>query len=54
MEAGVASSAGWYAFINDIMGMAYIGWFLSVGISLRVKSKFSTPMLRERELKKAE
>ncbi len=50
--AGVTTSAGWYAYINDVMRIAYIGWLLSVGISvMRVKSKVAAPALRERELK---
>jgi hypothetical protein len=50
--AGVTTSAGWYAYINDVMGIAYIGWLLSVGISMmRVKLKVAAPALRERELK---
>ncbi len=52
--AGVTTSAGWYAYINDVMGIAYIGWLLSAGISLmRVKPKAVTQALRERELKEA-
>jgi hypothetical protein len=36
--AGVTTSAGLYAYINDVRGLAYIGWLLIVGISMmRVK-----------------
>ena len=50
--AGVTTSAGWYAYISDVMGLAYIGWLLSTGISMmRVKPKAVAPTLRERELK---
>jgi hypothetical protein len=42
--AGVTTSAGWYAYISDVMGLAYIGWLLSVGISMmRVKPEALTP-----------
>jgi hypothetical protein len=52
--AGVTTSAGWYAYINDVMGIAYIGWLISVGISvMRVKPKVVVPMLRAREQKEA-
>jgi hypothetical protein len=52
--AGVTTSAGWYAYISDVMGVAYIGWLLIVGISMmRVKLEAVVPALRERELKEA-
>jgi hypothetical protein len=36
--AGVTTSAGLYAYVSDVMGLAYIGWLISVGISMmRVK-----------------
>jgi hypothetical protein len=44
--AGVTTTAGWYAYISDIIGLAYIGWLLSAGISMtRVKPEavVSTP-----------
>lgn len=45
--AGVTTSAGWYAYINDVMGLAYIGWLISVGISvMRVKPKVVARALR--------
>jgi len=52
--AGVTSSAGWYAYINDIRGIAIICWLLIAGISMmRVKPKVAAPMVRERELQEA-
>ena len=52
--AGVTTSAGWYAYISDVMGLAYIGWLLSVGISMmRVKSKVAAHARRERKMKVA-
>ena len=27
------SSAGWHAYINNVIGLAFIGWLISVGIS---------------------
>jgi hypothetical protein len=51
---GVTTSAGWYASINDVMGLAYNGWLISVGISMmRVKPKAAVRALHERELKEA-
>ena len=36
--AGVTTSAGLYVYVSDIIGLAYIGWLLIVGISMmRVK-----------------
>ena len=36
--AGVTTSGGLYAYVNDVMGLAFIGWLLIVGISMmRVK-----------------
>ncbi len=38
--AGVTTSAGWYAYISDVKGIAYIVWLISVGLSMmRVKPK---------------
>lgn len=52
--AGVTTSADVYAYINDVRGIAYIGWLLAVGIlMMRVKTKIAEPALRERELKEA-
>lgn len=54
MEAvvtGVTTTAGLYAYISVVQGVAYIGWLLSVGISMmRVKQEALAPALREREL----
>ncbi len=42
--AGVTASGGLYAYVNDVIGLAYIGWLLIVGISMmRVKSKALAP-----------
>lgn len=46
--AGVTSSAGLYAYVNDVRGLAYIGWLLIVGISMmRLKPKAIASVLRE-------
>jgi hypothetical protein len=38
--AGVTTSAGWHVYINDVMGLAFIGWLISVGIAMmRLKPK---------------
>jgi len=35
---GVTTSGGLYVYVNDVTGLAYIGWLLIVGISMmRVK-----------------
>jgi hypothetical protein len=42
--AGVINSAGWYAYISDVKGIAYIVWLISVGLSMmRVKPKALAP-----------
>jgi hypothetical protein len=42
--AGVTTSAGLYAYINDVRGLTYIGWLLIVGLSMmRVKPKALAP-----------
>jgi hypothetical protein len=55
MEAGVAgvtTSAGWYVYINNVMGLAFIGWLISVGIAMiRLKPKAVVWALHERELR---
>jgi hypothetical protein len=44
--AGVTTSVGWYAYISDVMGLAYIGWLISVGISMmRLRPKAVAPKL---------
>jgi len=56
MEAVVAgvTASGWYVYINDVRGLAYIGWLIGAGISMmRVKLKAVAPALHERELQKA-
>src|SRR5437660_12296833 len=45
--AGVTTSAGVYAYINDVRGIAFIGWLLIVGISMmRLKLEAVVPALR--------
>jgi hypothetical protein len=52
--AGVTTSAGWYAYINDVRGLAYIVWLLAVSIAMmRVKPKVAPSTLREHELQEA-
>ena len=42
--AGVTTSAGLYAYVSDVMGLAYIGWLIIVGISMmRVKLEAVAP-----------
>jgi Domain of unknown function (DUF4386) len=42
--AGVTTSAGLYAYVSDVIGLAYIGWLLIVGISMmRVKPEAVAP-----------
>jgi hypothetical protein len=42
--AGVTASGGVYVYVNDVRGLAYIGWLLIVGISMmRVKLKVAAP-----------
>jgi hypothetical protein len=52
--AGVTTSAGWYTYVSDVMGLAYIGWLLIVGTAMmRLKLEAIVPQMRERELKEA-
>ena len=49
--AGVTTFAGVYAYVNEVMGLAFIGWLISVGISMmQVKLKAVARALHEREL----
>jgi hypothetical protein len=49
--AGVTTSAGWYVSINDVMGLAFIGWLISVGIAMMLLSPKAVVLaLQEREL----
>ena len=42
--AGMTTSAGVYAYISVVQGVAYVGWLLSVGISMmRVKPEAMAP-----------
>ncbi len=54
MEAvvtGVTTTAGLYVYINVVQGVAYVGWLLSVGISMmRLKAKAIAPKLVSREI----
>ena len=50
--AGVTTTAGLYAYINDVRGLAYLAWLLIAGISMmRVKREALAPAPRERELR---
>jgi hypothetical protein len=42
-------------YINDVMGLAYLGWLISAGISMmRLESKAMVSVLTEHGLKEAE
>ncbi len=49
--AGVTTSASWYVYIKDVVGLAFIGWLISVGIAMMcLKPKAVAWALHEREL----